>query len=280
MIEDLIKKLNDKNVILFVGSGVSRNLGLPSWSELIGKMAKELGYDEDIFNLLGDNLTLAEYYKIQKKSIKQLALWMDEKWHDPSIKIEESRIHKLIADLNFPIIYTTNYDRWLEKTFDYYEKEYVKVANVGDFVKLKQGVPQIIKFHGDFDDASSIVFTESSYFDRLEFESPLDIKFRSDILGKTILFIGYSLSDINTRYIFYKLNKLWEHSSFHEKRPESYIFLARPNKVEEEILRRRKILPIVSSIDDPGKGLEKFLGELANKDFDTKNDCSRREKDK
>ena len=45
----------------------------------------------------------------------------------------------------------------------------------------------------DFSDDSSIVLTESSYFERLEFNSPLDIKLRSDMLGKTILYIGYSL---------------------------------------------------------------------------------------
>ena len=65
---------------------------------------------------------------------------------------------------------------------------------------------QIIKFHGDFDDDSSLVLTESSFFIALDFESPLDIKLRSDSLEKSLLFIGYSLSDINIRYMLYKLH--------------------------------------------------------------------------
>jgi len=35
-----------------------------------------------------------------------------------------------------------------------------------------------VKLHGTFDDDASLVLTETSYFDRLEFESPIDIKMR------------------------------------------------------------------------------------------------------
>ena len=38
----------------------------------------------------------------------------------------------------------------------------------------------IVKFHGTFDDDASLVLTESSYFDRLEFESAIDIKLRAN----------------------------------------------------------------------------------------------------
>ena len=107
---------------------------------------------------------------------------------------------------------------------------------------------QIIKFHGDFDDDESIVLTESSYFDRLSLDSPLDIKLRADALGRTILFVGYSLSDINMRLLFYKLHLLWKSSPHAAARPKSYIFLTRPNPVQETILRNRGIEPIVIPI--------------------------------
>lgn len=81
-------------------------------------------------------------------------------------------------------------------------KSIQKISSVSDIAKIDNNKTQIIKFHGDFDDDSSIVLDETSYFQRLEFETPLDIKFRSDVLGKSVLFIGYSLSDINIRYYF------------------------------------------------------------------------------
>ncbi len=140
--------------------------------------------------------------------------------------------------------------------------KFKKIANVGDLIHARNDDVQIVKFHGDFDDDNSIVLTESSYFERLSFESPLDIKLRADALGKTILFVGYSLSDINMRLLFYKLHKLWQESPYANARPQSYIFLTRPNPVQEAILKDRSIEPIVSDVDDPKDGLERFLKGL------------------
>lgn len=265
MLQNLIEQVRNSNAILFVGAGVSKNLGLPSWGELIAKMAEELDYAPDVFELLGDHLSLAEYYKLTKANIGQLRSQMDTSWHNPSIRIENSEIHHLIVKLNFPIIYTTNFDRWLEKAFEYYKKPFLKVSNAKDLTGLRDGHTQIVKFHGDFDDDASLVFTESSYFERLGFESPLDIKLRADALGKTILFIGYSLTDINIRYLLYRLQKLWQSSIYAEARPKSYILLSKPNPVQEVILQSRGIIPINPNCDDSGEGLRLFLSDILEK---------------
>ncbi|WP_336291038.1 hypothetical protein [Aeromonas dhakensis] len=46
--EQLLSAFRQGNVILFVGAGVSMNLGLPSWSTLLDKIAKDLGYEPEI----------------------------------------------------------------------------------------------------------------------------------------------------------------------------------------------------------------------------------------
>lgn len=264
MIGELASKIKHKNAILFVGSGVSKNLGLPNYSELINQMAEKLNYDRETFNSWGDNdfLILAEYYYLQKGSLGELRSWMDRAWHNPQIDISKSTIYKMIIELNFPVIYTTNFDRWLEYAHDFYEKDYTKIANVADMTLTENDKTQIIKFHGDFDDDSSIVLTESSYFNRLDFETSLDIKLRLDSLEKSILFIGYSLSDINIRYMLFKLHKQWKHSSYEHLRPKAYIFLTDPNPVKETILRERGIIPIIYKNNDPGKALTDFLIDL------------------
>ena len=262
--DELYEAYKENNIILFIGTGVSMNFGMPSWSELINNISAALGYSPEIYSTFGDNLALAEYYRLEKGGLGELRSWMDRNWHSDDIKIESSEIHQIIANGGFPLIYTTNYDRWIENAFDHHNKPYKKIINVGHLKNLDSTTTQIIKFHGDFDDDSSIVLDETSYFNRLEFESPLDIKFRSDVLGKTVLFIGYSLSDINIRLLFYKLSNMWKNNTQGGTQPKSYVFSAKPNPVQKKILKQWGISMINSEIDDPGEALVAFMRKLTN----------------
>jgi len=260
--DDLKSAYRERNVILFVGAGVSKNLGLPAWSELIDHIADELGYDPEIYKTFGENLALAEYYRVKKGNIGPLRSWMDTNWHSKDIDLQSSELHRLIANMKFPMIYTTNYDRWLERSFDLYKKEYIKIASVSDITQIKDGITQIIKFHGDFDNDDTIVLDESSYYERLEFETPLDIKLRSDVLGKSVLFIGYSLTDVNLRFLFYKLAKLWKSNTCGGVQPRSYVFTHRPNPIQEAILDQWGINMITSDENDPQEALINFFKKL------------------
>lgn len=261
--EELILNYENKNVILFVGAGVSQNLGLPSWSALIDNIATELGFEPEVYQTYGDFLSLAEYYVLKKGSIGKLRSWMDRELHNINItKLKNSHIHKYIANGNFPIIYTTNYDNWIEEAHKLYNVDYNKIVNVSDLTNSNRNKKEIIKFHGDFSEDDSIVLSESSYFERLKFESPLDIKLRSDILSKSVLFIGYSLSDTNIRQLFYKLTNLWNNHHSPSIRPKSYIFTSKNNPIQEEILKNWGIETISNDIDNPGESLETFLKEL------------------
>jgi hypothetical protein len=258
---ELAQAIKDSRAVLFVGAGVSGTLGLPTFSGLIDHIARELDYDPEIYQTHGDYLSLAEYYSLEKGSIGPLRSWMDREWHT-GVELEKSETHRLLVELKFPIIYTTNYDSWLERAHDLYNRPYLKIINAAHLTKIRPDITQIVKFHGDFEDDASIVLTETSYFDRLSFESPLDIKLRSDLLGKSVLFIGYSLADINLRYMLYRLNKQWESVVPADARPKSFIFLTRPNPVHEQLLINRGIQAIVSDHDDPTNGLNAFLTQL------------------
>ena len=253
-------RLIPKETILFAGAGLSIHLGVPSWSGLIGRIGEELGFDPDIFRILGTNFALAEYYQLQKGSLGPLRSELDVKWHDPKIDIGASDPHKLLVELGFAKIYTTNFDRWIEKAFAHWGGQHHIIVNVNDIAGSTAGVTDIIKFHGDFDDDDSLVLTESSYFDRMEFESPLDILLRSDALHRPILFIGYSLADVNIRYLFHKLSKIWQTAKIRRARKRSFIFMSRPNPIEEALFDKWGITPIV----DPKGGTAGLIDFLAS----------------
>lgn len=261
---DTLRELRrNKHLIPFVGAGMSMSLGLPSWTQLIDFIARELDYDPEVFRLSGDNLQLAEYYVEVYGSIGRLRSELDRLFALPDEDIRASRSHEALVRLELPLIYTTNFDRIIETAFDLHGPGCYVIGNIDDIMRAPQGVTQVVKFHGTFSDDDSLVLTESSYFDRLGFESALDIKLRADILGKCLLFIGYSLKDINIRFMLYKLSKLREQMrSELSERTSSYMLTFSANEVQRKLLKAWGVRVIeLDPMDMPGSTAE-FLESL------------------
>jgi hypothetical protein len=258
----LADALRTRRLILFAGGGVSQSLGLPDFRELIHHIARELGFEQTAASR-AEYPVIAEAFVARHGHLGPLRSWMDTTWHPSSVDITRSELHNLIVDLDFPTIYTTNYDRWLELAFDARQKPFRKIANVADLTAFGEPRTEIIKFHGDFENDDSLVLTEASYFRRMSFESPLDIRLRADALARPILFLGYSLHDTNMRYLLFRLQQLWEDTVFAAQRPLSYIFMLEHDPAQEVVLRRRGIEPIVAGdAPDPGQASARFLRQL------------------
>lgn len=256
------ESIDVENTILFVGAGVSQNLGLPSWPQLIDHLAEDLGYDPLIFKQFGDYLSLAEFYEIERGSIGPLRSWMDVNWNSKDIDVGSSEVHEAIVKAGFRKIYTTNYDSWLEKACEHWGVRYRKLLTMKDLTAKQGSALEIVKYHGDFFDDATLVLTESSYFERLDFESPLDQMLRADVLRHPVLFIGYSLSDINVRYLLHKLSRIWREAGHRAERPSSHIFMTNPNPVAETIFQRWGVNPIIEATGHPKEGLRDFLRKI------------------
>jgi hypothetical protein len=234
VLADAIKR---RHAILFVGAGVSMAVGLPSWQTLVDHLLKELDLNPSVISGMSDGYQmLAEFYRLKQGGMGPLRSWLDRNWKVASDRVSASQLHKLIVELDFPAIYTTNYDRNLETAFEVHNRNYAKIANAKQIADAPDGVTHIIKYHGDFDDDSSLVLTETDFLNRLSFESPLDIKFRADALGRTILFIGYSMSDPNIRLLLHSIWRTWERSGHKDHRPRSFVFMPSSNPLQEALL--------------------------------------------
>ena len=242
------------------------SVGLPSWERLIHHMGRELGLESEALRTRAASYhALAEYYRIKQGSIGPLRSWMDRNWKVSEDRVRASKIHELIVRLDFPIIYTTNYDRNIEAAFEARGRDYVKVANARDIAKIREGVTQIVKFHGDFDDDESLVITETDYFNRLAFDSPLDVKFRADGMGNTLLFVGYSMSDMNIRLLLHNLWRTWKASGYERDRPKSFVFMTPRDAMQEAILAQWGITVLGGEKDDPEDALTDFLEHLSSR---------------
>jgi hypothetical protein len=262
-LDDLARAIHQRNAILFVGAGVSMSVGLPSWHSLVKHMAEELGLPSDVIGTGEISYqTLAEFYKLQAGSIGPLRSWMDRQWHVSREAVAHSRLHQLIVELDFPIIYTTNYDRNLEIAFDIHGCRYNRIANARDIAAARDSATQIVKFHGDFEDDASLVLAETDYFNRLSFDSPLDVKFKADALGSTILFVGYSMSDVNIRLLLHRLWQTWAQSGYERDRPRSFVFMPTASTIQEAVLGNWGITVLHGEEEEPGEALRLFLDQL------------------
>lgn len=257
----LVEAVSERRMILFAGGGVSQNLGLPDFKTLVDHMASEMGFAPGRYGV-PEYALIAESYLVTHAQLGALRSWMDATWHPSTVRIARSQLHNLIVDLDFPIIYTTNYDRWLEKSFEARRRPFHKITNAADLTIPAAGCTEIIKFHGDFEDDDSLVLTESSYFQRMQFETPLDIRLRSDSLARPLLFVGYSLHDINLRYLLFRLQELWKNSPHADQRPASYILMTERDQAQEIVLKSRGVVPIPLAGDDPGEATVRFMREL------------------
>ena len=254
---ELIEMVAQKRVIPFLGAGFSRALNFPDWTELLRDIASNIDSHltfDDVQSLChGDPLQIAEYYYLKsdrnigplRHSISKALSNLDNTTLNPLL----SGAHVELVNLGSSQVYTTNYDDLIENTYRGLGVPAEVIALPKNVAKSNGKKVQVVKFHGDLRYENTLVLTESSYFSRLDFDSPMDIKFRSDLLGKSVLFMGYSFRDINIRVIWFKLMEMMKDIPV-EDRPVSYIVRATPNIVLEELYNSVGIKTIVLDSSD------------------------------
>lgn len=192
----LIQKASDNNkLVVFVGAGVSANSGYPSWSELVKEFAKGIG--KDIEKISGDDYLKIPQYYYNSRGQKE---YYDVIYNKFNIKPRNNPIPRLIIDLYPYHIITTNYDDILEKAA-YDKGKFYDVVSKDSDLPYTPNNSMIIKMHGELKN-KNIVLKEDDYLSYFKNFRLIQNYIKSLISTHTILFIGYSVSDINVKYIF------------------------------------------------------------------------------
>lgn len=261
-IDKMAHLIKEKKLILFVGAGISNCVKLPTWNVLIKELGKDLGYDGEIFELYGDYLTLAEYYRNEKND-DELQKKLVQTFTADENEIKNSEIYNLIAELNVPVIYTTNYDENLEKLYKIKKIPFSLISTTADIRNVQDSTTRIVKFHGALNQKETIVLSERQYFDRMDFDSLLDIQLQYDWARYNVLYLGYSLSDINIKLMLYRSEK--KRTGLDGKELESFIFTATPNEIQAKVFKLNNIIAVHNDIVDKQESTKKFLEDLVLK---------------
>lgn len=227
-----------------------------SWSELVDYAAKRLGFeDPDLLRVRGTDLQILEYYRIKNNNeMAPLRNHFLTELAAPDDALKSSPIHSALAELsNCSIYYTTNYDDYIERALTVHGRRAQAVAtesHIAEILKLDSQEQlktiQVVKFHGDLNSPERMVVSESDYEDRMALAEVEDQRLKSDLLGRAVLFIGYSFRDWNVSYLFRLINDQFGPLPSAPTGRRAYITIADPSDFEFELFRKRNIevLPI------------------------------------
>ena len=112
-------------------------------------------------------------------------------------KTEIELLSKL-SEKNIAGVITTNYDGFVEEYFHGYKK-YVGQKQL--IFSAIQGIAEIFKIHGSVEDPDSLVINEQDYIDFDRKSAYLAAKLMTIFMEYPIIFMGYSISDVNIQKI-------------------------------------------------------------------------------
>lgn len=193
MIEDMALALEREKLVIFVGAGVSKNSGLPTWGQMVQVFAEKIGYP------MKGRLATEEYIKIP-----QYHYCLDEsEGHAEyyalirSMIPEDARpnlLDELIVSLRPKHIVTTNFDTLLDQV----ARDYQIIREDKD---LLTGISAhyLLKLHGDIRHPEKLVFKEDDYLQYSETHRLMETFLKSLLIDHVFLFMGYSLNDYNLK---------------------------------------------------------------------------------
>ena len=269
---ELKRLYREGRVVPFVGAGASMAVNWmfdgdrvtgPSWREMVAEACHQLGYeDAELLRMRGSDLQILEYFAIKKGNFAPLTNWLVRRLNATDCDLKESQLHNALAALlNCGVYYTTNYDNFLERCVEIAGRKTKAITSERD-IPFTRNIVQVIKFHGDFNAPDKMVFSENHYYQRMRLDSPLDLKFRSDLLNRAALFVGYSFTDLNIGLLFEQMNSAFSSLPDSMSGKRAYIIAHNPSDFEYSLFNNRNITIIPTSGDNRTSATSEVLEDM------------------
>ncbi len=159
-------------------------------------MLKEAGGDKDVHELIdsGDLMQAAHELRLQLGEQK-FSDFLKGVFRDP--KLKASPAHKMLPQMKFSAILTTNYDKLIEAAFPgatavHTQRDYPELSGLA----RDKGFA-IVKVHGDIDRLETIVLGVEDYKKEMYANDGFRRFLSAIFTTKTVLFVGCSLTDLD-----------------------------------------------------------------------------------
>lgn len=243
--EQLMQLLEQKEVVPFVGAGISVAGGFPTWYAHLRQQAKTANLNiEHIETLLENGQfedVIAEIETKRKRGsfVQEIRDVFNCIGSIPDVVL---RLTELFSDT----LLTTNYDRLLEQAYDTGEKDAVEVVNgLSAMESRKTGKVTVIKLHGDINQPGQCILSKNQYDQAygkngLDLTQPIPKLLAYHFQTSSLLFLGCSLHNDRTVQVFRTVKQqagdaeLPQHFSF-EQAPDDLEELAQRNSYLAEL---------------------------------------------
>lgn len=238
-VNELARLLNDRQLVLFVGAGLSRQAKridgapgkLPLWQELAKLVATECGYDAKNFNDSFDlfDSIASEVSRSRLEEAVRKAIPVDEFVPSPA--------HHELCKLGWYIIVTTNYDSLLTRLVS--SRDPIVTESEYEWLSRDEvNRPRIVHLHGTL--ANPHTLTGSDYRCWQDQHPRAYSLLQSVAVSKTILFVGYSLSEP-----YFKFNLLpWLQQAVGSKGKRHYAWMWEAGPEQIRLFDRRDSISV------------------------------------
>jgi hypothetical protein len=220
--DTLLTRIKAGKCTPFLGAAVNHGI-LPLGGEIARQWAASYDYP---FESRSDLAKVAQFIAIRTDATrpKELILETLDRSQKPFNFNDEDEPLNVLARLPLPVYLTTNYDDLLEQAIDHHGNAQGRSAATeackwnpnlslqpslfkrGSKFNPSPPTPVVYHLHGHRSVLDSVVLTEDDYLDflvNMSRESAfLPPRIQEAITGSSVMFIGYSLADINFRVLF------------------------------------------------------------------------------
>jgi hypothetical protein len=221
---ELTDALKNGRCATFIGAGLSVGAGYPTWEQLL-KALIERASATGVINPQKKN----ELEAIAKNPSKWLMVAQeinDLYGRGPfqselgkvfeETKADVTEAHKLITDIPFKFVVTTNYDQLIENAYFPKFNRIPKIFTHQDTPDFADALWKqdffILKAHGDLQKKSSIILTEKDYRTVVYSSPGYRALLAAIFTTKTVLFLGASLSDPEIQLLLRSLHDAFQGS--------------------------------------------------------------------
>lgn len=202
--EQLRRAFRNGSMIPFIGAGMSVGSGFPTWTRFLYDLCNESHVSKDELDQL---LTAGEYEQAAQKLYEDLGAGLFNENLESVFSREKDPSGPInYLPLLFPntSVFTTNFDRVIERVYasngEYQGFDRAQSGKVLAELSrlLSSGERLLVKIHGDCRQVADRVLLESEYDDAYSQQGNVQTFFDRILFGKSLLFLGCSLTTDRT----------------------------------------------------------------------------------